>query len=104
MSKLIQVSASVRVESGAKRETAKATKELLDDTVTHPGYKVGERDALGKVIALGKEMTFLDWYGPEVWYVYKLTEVEENGKRFERYLPIGVHNTEAAALAHAQGA
>lgn len=104
MTKLIQVSDSVRVESGARRMSAKATKELLADTVTHPAYKVGAKDAAGAEIALGKPMMYLDIYGPEVWYVYKLTEVEEGGKKLERYLPIGVHDTEAAAITQAQGA
>ena len=104
MTKLIQVSASVRVESGARRMAGKATEELLADTVTHPSYKVGAKDALGKEIVLGKDIAYLDIYAPEVWYVYKLTEVDEGGKKLERYLPIGVHDTEEAALTQAQGA
>lgn len=50
-----------RVEKGPARKRAVATIELLADTVTHPQYKVGERDAQGKVIKLGEEMEYITW-------------------------------------------
>lgn len=96
MSKLVQVSPRVRVEPGPVRRTAVATEELLSDAVTARHYKptpkdpetgdfvrdkkggfIGPRDAAGKPIVLGEEMTYLDWRGKRVWKIYL-----HDGKRY----------------------
>jgi hypothetical protein len=123
---IIQVSPTVRVEPGPPRKTAKATQKLLDDKVTAKHYQVGRRDAMGKFIVLGEEMTYLDWKGDKVWYVYKLTATDvplhpkcaaqldplhksgslaiEDARAVEtgfvhRWLPVGVHGDKEQALA-----
>jgi hypothetical protein len=93
---LIQISESVRVESGPRREKAIATAELAPDQdskgkvkdvleQTHrtlpngkrlaKHYKLGMRDAWGKIIQEGEEFTFLDYFGEQVWYMYQLEDV-----------------------------
>lgn len=71
-----EIGTTIRVEDGPARRTAVATKELLDDAVTANHYQVGEKDAMGKVIALGEPMTYLDYRGEWVWYIYKFDEAE----------------------------
>ncbi len=93
---LIQISESVRVESGPRREKAIATAELAPDLdakgkikdvleQTHrtlpngkrlaKHYKLGMRDAWGKIIKEGEEFTFLDYFGDQVWHMYQLEDV-----------------------------
>lgn len=93
---LHQVTKDIRVEDGPARVAAIATAGLLDDKITAGHYKVGARDALGKPIVLGKKMTYLDRSGPRRWYVYRM-----DGKT-GRYMPVGHHHTEDAALAAAR--
>lgn len=78
---LLQLGDKVRVEEGPKRKTAKATAALLDDAVTASHYHlprevdgktVVARDALGKPIAEGQPMTYLDHLGDRCWYIYQL--------------------------------
>jgi len=118
---MIEIGTTIRVENGPARKTAVATKELLDDAVTASHYKVGERDALGKVIVLGELMTYLDYLGDLVWYIYKIGEVGINAegrvifpdspfivvanpedtvavKTEERWLPAGIETTKERAL------
>ncbi len=78
-----------RVEAGPAYKTAVATPELLDDHVTASHYKVGQKDAMGKTIVLGERITYLDYKGVDVWYIYKL------GK--ERWDAVGVESTEERA-------
>ena len=59
--------------------------------------KVGLKDAMGKPIVLGEEMTYLDYKGEWVWYIYQWDE--EAG----RWLPAGAESSKAAALAVAKG-
>lgn len=97
---LIQVSDTVRVESGPRRKKAKATEALLRDDVTAPHYQVDKKDALGKPIKIGEDMNYLDWLGTPVWYVYELKE-DPTGR--PRYVPVGdPHETREAAVAAAQ--
>jgi hypothetical protein len=82
----------VRVEAGAARKTAIATEELLSNAATAARYQVGAKDALGKPIALGEPMTYLDDLAPAVWYVY---QADATG----RFLPAGEpHPTQAEAF------
>lgn len=82
---LIEIGGKVRVEQGPELKTAEATEELLDDKVTASHYhapvekthaasgktvKVYAKDALGQRIEIGSDMTYLDWLGDRVWYVY----------------------------------
>jgi hypothetical protein len=72
---MIEIGTTIRVENGPARKTAIATEELLDDKVTASHYKVGLKDAMGKPIAIGEPMTYLDYKGELVWYVYQLEEI-----------------------------
>ena len=86
---MIQVGAGVRIESGPARKTAIATHDLLDNRVTARHYRIGAKDAKGKVINLGQSMDYLDYRSAPVWYVYQ---------EFEgRYVERGVYETKAAA-------
>jgi hypothetical protein len=82
---LIQVGRTVRVENGPARKTAVVTKKLLSDAVTAPHYQEGAPDAMGKKIVLGQVMTYLDYLGPWIWYVYKWDEAQGRwlGRGFE---------------------
>jgi hypothetical protein len=99
MGELIEVSATVRVESGPPRANAIAVSEMeperdrkgkvLEDQrhVRHPDgmllkaqYKLGAKDALGKKIILGKQFHYLDYFAEEVWYVYQLQKVGLNAE------------------------
>lgn len=60
---ILQIGATVRVESGPVLRREVATPELLDDSVTAAHYAMGRRDAQAKVIVEGEEMAFLDWNG-----------------------------------------
>jgi hypothetical protein len=98
----IEIGETVRVENGPARKTAVATEELLDDAVTASHYAVGEWDAMGKPIVLGEPMTYLDYRGEWVWYVYQLRP-DETHIDGERWLPAGIETTKEAALAVAEG-
>jgi hypothetical protein len=89
-SESIKISESIVIESGPAKKKAIATEELLSDAVTAGHYKAGMRkitkpdgsvvekpyvDAMNKPIVLGEEMTYLDWLGAWVWYVYQEREV-----------------------------
>ncbi|WP_336802361.1 hypothetical protein [Kaistia sp. MMO-174] len=69
---LFEIGGLVRIERGPARHQAKATAELLSDECTAAHYQVGMADAAGKVIELGKTMTYLDWQGERGWYLYVL--------------------------------
>lgn len=85
---LIDYDEKARVEAGPKLVTAKATDTLLADNKTAAHYRVGALDALGVVIELGKNMTYLDWLGTPVWYVYHYENMPDD-LAIERELPVG---------------
>lgn len=119
MGKIIEIAKTIRIEDGPPRKTAIATAELLDDKITKHHYQKGKFDAMGKPIVLGKKMTYLDYYGEHVFYVYHLAEVgidkkgvvilpgdkteREPVKTEERWLPVGVADTEKEARTIAEG-
>jgi len=77
-----------RIEPGPPRITDMATEELLDDENTAPHYRPGLRDADGKVIAIGKEFTYLDWggntvEGKRVFYIYKKTPINSEDEEID---------------------
>jgi hypothetical protein len=74
-SESIKISETIVIESGPAKKKAIATEELLSDAVTAGHYKVGAKDAMYRPIVLGEEMTYLDWLGEWVWYVYQEREV-----------------------------
>jgi hypothetical protein len=89
-SESIKISETIVIESGPAKKKAIATEELLSDAVTAGHYKAGLRevtmpdgsvvmkpyvDAMNKPIFLGEEMTYLDWLGEWVWYVYQERDV-----------------------------
>lgn len=71
---LIDLGGRVRIERGPKLKEAKATEQLLSNTVTAEHYQLGARDAKGRVIERDKPMSYLDWIGEQTWYIYALRE------------------------------
>ena len=61
----------VRIEYGPKMKEATATTDLLNNANTEKHYQTDQRDARGKVIRLGERMTYLDYLGEWVWYVFR---------------------------------
>jgi hypothetical protein len=98
---LIEIGETIRVENGPARQTAVATEELLDDTVTASHYHVGMRDAMGKVIALGEPMTYLDYHGEWIWYIYQLQD-DETAPDGKRWMAAGAETTKERALKAAE--
>lgn len=94
---IIEISPMIRVERGPARKTAMATEALLDDAVTASHYHVGTRDAMGKEIVLGEPMTYLDYLGEWVWYIYQLKD-DETAPDGKRWMPAGVETTKERAL------
>ena len=119
MGKIIEIGDTIRIEDGPPRKKAIATAELLDDKITKHHYQKGRFDAMGKPIILGEEMTYLDYYGEHVFYVYALAKVgiDKNGviilpgdktkrdtvKTEVRWLPVGIEKTEEKARSFAEG-
>jgi hypothetical protein len=97
MKEMIEIGTTIRVENGPARKTTIATKELLDDVVTKSHYAVGLKDAMGKVIVIGEPMTYLDYFGEWVWYIYQLREDETHSDGV-RWLPAGIETTKERAL------
>lgn len=112
---LIQVSPLVRVECGPVRRATVATEEVLDDRMTARHYQVGKRDALGKPIAIGEPMTYLDYRGPWGWHVYQVQPVmlDAEGRLTddpsrgvtpdERYVEVGLYTDRQQAIDFAGG-
>jgi hypothetical protein len=96
--KLTEIDGRVRIESGPIAKTADATEALLADDATAGHYKVGQRDAVGKVIVLGEKMTYLDYFAEPGFYVYELVEVEGGPSRWTER---SCHVTREAATAAA---
>lgn len=110
---LIDVSETVRIESGPARKRAKASADLLDNKVTASHYlpprpatkaEIADpsaltegkqffyRDAMGKPIKLGETMDYIDWLAPDdehVWTVYQadsdslIIETDDDGNKIE---------------------
>lgn len=99
---MIEIGSTIRVENGPARKTAVATRELLDDRMTATHYQEGAVDAMGKRIVLGEPMTYLDYRGEWVWYVYQLKD-DETAPEGKRWMPAGVEKTQEAALTFAHG-
>lgn len=103
MGQLIQVTETVRIESGPARRKRVATEV---DARPRGGPEVdkgksggtrGPFDAAGRKIVAGEEMEYLDWQGDHVWYVYK---ADEDG----RYQRVGCEETMDKARTVAEGA
>ena len=119
MGKIIEIGKTIRIEDGPPRKKTIATAEVLDDKITAKHYQKGKLDAMGKPIILGQEMTYLDYYGKHVFYIYVLGEVgidkdgvvilpgDDTGREAvrteDRWLPAGVEETEKTARAIADG-
>ena len=88
----------VRVEKGPQIIELECNDANLDDTVTAPHYRIGARDAYGRVIRpgeaidpadsklgvveKGEKMAVVDWrakHVPHVWKIYRL-----DGERFQQ--------------------
>lgn len=120
---LIEIDGKVRIEPGPVLVQAKATEELLDDTLTAEHYREGAYDAMAKPIELGKPMHYLDWNGHKAgtdgstcFYVYQLDkltaeeleEAEIDPKTAEPdqlviWRKVGAEPTEDAAMGKAMG-
>ena len=119
MGKIIEIGKTIRIEDGPPRKKTIATAEVLDNRITAKHYQIGKFDAMGKNIVLGEEMTYLDYYGNHVFYIYGLGEVgididgviilpgDDSGREAvrteERGLPAGGEETEKTARASADG-
>ncbi len=119
MGKIIEIGDTIRIEDGPPRKKTIATAEVLDDKITAKHYQKGRSDAMGKPIVIGEEMTYLDYYGNHVFYIYVLGKVgidvngvvilpgDKSGRKAvrteERWLPAGVEETEKTARAIADG-
>lgn len=79
----IEIGDTVRVESGPALRRRKATDEALSNDATADHYQVGLSDALGKPIEAGAMFTYLDYYGPRVFYVYQRAEIGPDDPRFK---------------------
>lgn len=106
---LIEIDGVVRVESGPALRVAVATPELLDNQNTAEHYQDGGFDAVGAPISVGQEMTYLDWMGEPVWYVYcwevmppELAAARELPEGSEYWAEKGVRPTQEDAEAFAQ--
>lgn len=77
---LIEISDTVRVESGPVRRRAIASHDTLSDGVTARHYKAGRFDAEGKVILLGQEMTYLDYRGDWAYHIYQKRDTMLDGR------------------------
>jgi hypothetical protein len=93
---MLEFGTTVRVENGPARKHAIATRDLLDNAVTASHYFEGSRDAMGKIIQLGQQMTYLDYKGTWVWYVYQYDAGEE------KWLPVTIESTREAAITAAE--
>ncbi len=119
MGKIIEIGNTIRIEDGPARRKTIATAEVLDNRITAKHYQEGKSDAMGKKIVLGEDMTYLDYYGNRVFYIYGLGEVgidkddviilpgDDSGREAvrteERWLPVGVEDTQEKAQAVAAG-
>jgi len=68
--RMMKINGTICIEAGPARVTAVATEALLANEVTAEHYQVGRFDALSRPIVLGEEMTYLDWLGDYVHYLY----------------------------------
>lgn len=93
-----QISDTVRIDCGPPLRAAIATPDLLGGGRLASHYVVGAPDAVGKPIALGRAMFYVDWKAPAREYVYTVYQLE-NG----RYQIVERYVTEAEALSAAQG-
>jgi hypothetical protein len=69
--RLTEWKGKARVEQGPALKKAKATRELLHNSLTADHYQEGLRDARGKPIKVGDEMHYLDHLAPHGFYVYE---------------------------------
>lgn len=79
---LLSIDEKVRVELGPQVLKMPCTDANLSDSVTHPKYRVGARDAHGLVIGTdikvgSDDMHVVDWRcksAPQVWKIYAMTD------------------------------
>ena len=82
---LCEINERVRVELGPQIVELDCTEANLSDTVTHPQYKNGGKDAYGKTIGSEAKMNCVDWRSklvPHLWKIYEIqevTEINDNG-------------------------
>ena len=98
-----------RVQQSTCRHTVTADAQTLSNDYSPPWYRVGAKDAQGKIIVEGEKFEFLDVrnkHSADEWIVYKWTK----GKRpipddprqrtieyTDRFLEVSCHATEAEA-------
>lgn len=126
--KLCSFDEKVRVEIGPQIIELDCNDGNLSDTVTHPNYRKGNRDALGRILQFdkltdeqkqgadltfgvvndGEKMACVDWrakHAPHVWKVYQMQETGEkdkDGKPISRFIKIADIEGREQALAHAK--
>lgn len=93
---LCEIDENVRVELGPQIIELDCTEANLQDTITHPQYKNGARDAHGKIIGSAEKMHCVDWRSkivPKLWKIYQIqevTEINSNGdeETVEKYIKV----------------
>ena len=95
----------VRIELGPQMVELECSHENLADTVTSPHYRIGQRDARGKIIMgtdesdpygvvkEGETMTCVDWrekHVPKVWKIYQMED--------EKFIQVGEDESKEDAL------
>ncbi|MFL6864129.1 MAG: hypothetical protein ACJ8DZ_14130 [Allosphingosinicella sp.] len=79
----IEIGETVRIEAGPPLRRRKAAADALDDKATAPHYQVGRPDAKGETIEEGKMFSYLDFYGPPVFYVFKRRELTKDDTAYK---------------------
>lgn len=114
----------VRIERGPQIIELDCTDENLADEVTHPQYKIGGRDALGRairadecdtptdtrmgVVGKGEKMACVDWrakHVPHLWKIYQMQETDElddDGKPISRFIKVAEKEGKDDAIAFAK--
>lgn len=67
---MLELLNKVRIDEGFSQKKAVATEEVLSDKTTASHYQVGQKDALGNIIELGKEFTYNDFLAKKVFKLY----------------------------------
>lgn len=121
--KLYSFDEKVRVEIGPQIINLDCTDENLSDKVTHRNYRIGTRDAYGKIIrydeistpelkkkistsmgvvSKGEVMSCVDWDAKHVPHLWKVYQIQEVGKDDSRFIKVEEFEGKDEALAFAE--
>lgn len=91
---MVQISKSVRIETGPARVTVVAKEKTLSNGVSPVRYQLGEKDAYGTIIKKNEKFTYLDDKGITSSWLWYLYQMDADGK----YQKVSEHATQEAAL------